>query len=66
MQLRPIERYWAIVKRKLNRNAGAAKDLTSMRNKWNQHATAVSAESMQALMGSIKRNVRAFARSGDF
>lgn len=61
-QFRPIERYWAIVKRKLKKTKGAARNAATLRNKWNQHAAKVSKGSVQNLMAVISRRVRAFLR----
>lgn len=58
--LRPIEKYWAIVKRKLNKAGGAAKDVKQMYGKWNKAAATVTPKGVQALMGSINKHARDF------
>lgn len=62
-QLRPIEKYWAIVKRSLNKTGGAANNKASMYQKWNKAAAEVTPKGVQVLMGSIKKKVREFIRS---
>jgi hypothetical protein len=62
-QLRPIEQYWAIVKRKLKKNGGEAKDAQQMLQKWNMHAGKVSSDVVQHMMGSIRKHVREFIPS---
>jgi hypothetical protein len=52
-QLRPIEQFWAIVKRKLKKSGRSATDAKQMLQKWNFHAGKVSTELVQKLMGSI-------------
>lgn len=64
-QLRPIEIFWAIVKRSLKKNGGASKDIASMTKKWNQHAGNVSEEVVQKLMAGIKKKTRLFIRSSE-
>lgn len=59
-QLRPIEKYWAIMKHKLSKNGGVCHDAAGMLKKWNYFAGKVSQSVVQTLMGSINRHVRAF------
>lgn len=63
--LRPIEKYWAIVKRILKKNGGATNTVEQMRNKWNLHARKVTVEGVRKLMGSINTQVRKFLRQKD-
>jgi transposase len=62
-QLRPIEQFWAIVKRKLKKSGKSATDAKQMLQKWNFHAGKVSTELVQKLMGSITKHVREFMLS---
>lgn len=64
-ELRPIEKYWAIVKNKLMKNAGAANDVPTMTRKWNQNAGKVSDGLVQKMMSSIKTKTRKFFRSNE-
>lgn len=61
-QLRPIEHYWAIVKRKLKKDCRAATDIKSMQIKWNKYAGTVTPSLVRKLMGGVKRKVRAIAQ----
>lgn len=61
-QFRPIERYWAIVKRNLNRTKGRVSNASQLRVKWNCQAAKVSRETVQNLMGGIIKKVRLFLR----
>jgi hypothetical protein len=61
-ELRPIEKYWAIVKRKLMKSGGSADTVEKLRHKWCTHADTVSKESVQKLMGTIKKKTREFIR----
>lgn len=62
-QLRPIEKYWATVKRKLNKTGGASRNVQEMYRKWNKAATEVTPEAVRTSMGSIKTKVRKFLRN---
>lgn len=64
-QLRPIEIYWAIVKRKLNKTGGVARNAQDLRRKWNACAEKVSERLVQELMGGVNRKTREFIRSKD-
>lgn len=61
-EFRPIERYWAIVKRILKKNGGTVKDINAMKIKWNQQAAKVTDEGVRTLMSHIKQKVRDFIR----
>ena len=54
-KLRPIEKYWSIVKGILKKSGGAAKDTNSMRLEWNSASNKVSRVLIQKLMATIKR-----------
>ena len=64
-ELRPIELYWAIVKRKLFKDSGSAQSIEQMRQKWSKHAEKVQRPTVQKLMSSIKKKTRHFIRSKD-
>lgn len=65
-KLRPIEEFWAIVKRKLKKNGGAAADNIQLKQKWDKHANKVSHELVRKLMASIKTRTRQFLRSTEW
>ena len=60
---RPIEQFWGIVKGKLLKNGGSAKDIKQMRQKWIKFAGEVTDDLVQKMMGGINRKVRNFLRS---
>ena len=62
-ELRPIEIYWAIMKRKLLKSGGACLSIEDMRRKWINHSKTVSSDLVQRLMSSIKKKTRAMFRS---
>lgn len=64
-KLRPIEEYWATVKKILKKNGGASKDINQMLKKWNQAAGKVSDDVVQRLMAAIRRRTRLFFRISD-
>lgn len=64
-EFRPIEKYWAISKQKLRRSGGAVKDMQKMREKWKKCANSVSVSTVRELMGSIKKKVKDFVRTGE-
>ena len=59
----PIEQFWGIVKGKMSTNGGCAKDVNSMRQKWNKFAEKVTPELVREMMSGINRKVREFMRS---
>lgn len=64
-QFRPIEKYWAIVKAKLKKNGGVVREVKAMYAKWTYFSRKVTNEVVQRLMGSIKRRVRKYIRTGE-
>lgn len=64
-QFRPIEKFWAIVKAKLKKNAGVVENIKAMHAKWIYFSEKVMATVVQKLMGSIKRKVRNYLRTGE-
>ena len=63
LELRPIERYWAIVKGKVRFNVKEAKTIQDFKNKWIRATKKVQLKPVQKLMSSVKRNVRAFSHT---
>lgn len=59
-ELRPIEKYWAIVKRYLKKNGGTVNDAKTMLRKWNQQAEKVQSPVVKRLMGGINGKVSSF------
>jgi len=53
----------SIVKSILRKSGGAAKDINSMRLRWNSVSDKVSSELVQKLMATINRRVRTFVKS---
>lgn len=62
-QFRPIERFWAIMKRKLKKSGNTARDATQMTKMWNKYAKEVDSGGVQRMMGGIKKKVRIFIRN---
>lgn len=61
-ELRPIERYWAIVKGKLKRSGSIVENEKSMLIALNKYAAKVDRKCVQKLMSNIKKNTRHFIR----
>jgi hypothetical protein len=61
-ELRPIERYWAILKRNVKKRSSAASDIKSFKNKLNGGIKTIDMKTVQTLMGGIKGKVRKFGR----
>lgn len=57
-ELRPIEKYWAIVKRYLNKTHGASKNEADFKRKWKKSMDKVTRMTVQRLMGEVKRKVK--------
>lgn len=64
-QFRPIEKFWAIVKAKLKKNAGIVENAKAMHAKWIYFSEKVTATVVQNLMESIKRKVRKYLRTNE-
>lgn len=62
-ELRPIERYWALVKRNLKKTGGVCSSLSVFQAKWRKSSEKVDREGVQRLMAVIKRNTRNFIRN---
>jgi hypothetical protein len=63
--LRPIEKYWAIMKRKLKKTESSVGTTKQLLQKWNTHAKKVSSETIKSLMKSIHKNVNEFIKTGE-
>ena len=64
-EFRPIERYWAIMKRKLKHSGRTIKNEQAMHRCWNHYAKELTEEDVRNLMISIKRKVRDFIRNNN-
>mgnify|MGYP005984040959 FL=1 len=62
-ELRPVERYWALVKKHLKKDGREAKTLEEFRKIWMTAARKVTENGVRRLMESIKSKVRKFYRS---
>jgi len=60
-ELRPIERYWALVKRELKATEKEAKDIQNFKNKW-KAAKKVPEATVKALMACIPEKLTEFCR----
>lgn len=58
--LRPIERYWALMKRELKKRGGVAKDIKYFKKRWNEMSKTIDEMTVQNLMRGIKKNVKKF------
>ena len=61
-ELRPIERYWAILKRNVKKRSSAASDIKSFKNKLDGAIKSIDMKVVQNLMGGVKGKVRKFGR----
>lgn len=61
-ELRPIERYWAIVKLKLRKTSKEAKNIKDFKIKWTNATKKVASTVVQKLMSKVKRKIREFSR----
>lgn len=64
-EFRPIERYWAIVKKIFKNKRVTIKNVRQMQYTWDDCAGKVDEEVVQRLMGSINRKVRKFLRTNE-
>lgn len=62
-QFRPIEKYWAIVKRKLKKTGKVTRDAAEMKRWWNKMAAQVDEQCVQKMMRAISRKVRHFIKT---
>jgi len=61
-ELRPIERYWAIVKRNLLKNGSLSQNNIDMKKNWMRAAGKVTKEGVQNLMRGVKQKIRSKIR----
>lgn len=61
-QLRPIERYWAIIKRILKNDGREAQTMEDFKKMWLSASRKISNKVVQNLMNSVKSKVRNFSR----
>lgn len=59
-ELRPIERYWALMKRDLSKIKQDAKNQADFKKIWNKAAKKITETTVQNLMSGVKRKVRDF------
>lgn len=60
--LRPIERYWAIMKRILRKDGREIQNVDEFKKIWNACSKKIRKECVQTLMGGVRRKVRLFYR----
>lgn len=63
-ELRPIERYWAIMKSKLRKTTKEAKDIVDFKKKWVKTTKLVPDTSVRAMMRAVRSKVRIFQIKG--
>jgi len=61
-ELRPIERYWAIVKRDLRKKGEVAKNMDQFKKIWNSSARKITETDVRRLMQGTRSKVRRFYR----
>lgn len=57
-EIRPIERYWAIIKRRLLEDGARVNSLQALRRKWVKHAATITQEVVHNLMKGVCSKVR--------
>lgn len=62
-ELRPIERYWAIVKRELRKKGEVATNMAEFKKIWNSSSRKVTRQGVQNLMKRAFSKLRAFYRN---
>lgn len=62
-ELRPIEKFWGIMKAKLKKSGAVAKNEFVLRKKWKQVTETYKEDDVRRLMRNIKRNVRRFCKN---
>lgn len=62
-QFRPIENYWAIMKKKLIKSGKIVQDINSLRSTWNRQSKKVDKCTVQKMMAGIKKRVRNYLRN---
>lgn len=61
-ELRPIERYWALIKRELKETKKEAKDIADFKTKWNTAAKKIPETTVKALMEGVPEKLSKFCR----
>lgn len=64
-EIRPIEKYWAIVKKILKKTRNSARDKRDLGKKWSAAAKKVSEGCVQDMMSSMRSKIRDIARGGE-
>lgn len=64
-QFRPIEKYWAIMKRRLKAKGKVVKDINQMTTWWNKIAKTMDEEGVRRLMSRVTGKIREFLRNRD-
>lgn len=62
-ELRPIERYWALVKKQLKDTRGSSKSESEFRKKWAPSSKKVTEATVKALMEGIPEKVKNFIKN---
>lgn len=62
-EIRPIEKYWAIIKRIFKKTSSPSSNITSFKNKWNSASKKYSQDDVQRLMSGLKQKVRRFSEA---
>jgi len=62
-ELRPIERYWALVKRQLKENKKPAKSLADFKIKWKQASGKVNRTTIKSMMEGVPEKIKAFCQN---
>lgn len=62
-ELRPIERYWALVKRRLKSTSRRVDDIKKFRTSWNNAAKGVSETTIKALIEGIPKKISDFCKN---
>lgn len=65
-EVRPIEKYWAIMKRKMSKNDGLVKSMRGKSRMWTRCCQEMTLENVRTLMGSITAKVRDMVRAGEY
>lgn len=64
-EFRPIEQYWAIMKRYLRKKGKEMKSVNSLKAQWKASAAKVPQQLVRKMMAGIKPKVRKFIRTGE-
>lgn len=62
-ELRPIERYWALIKRELKTTKKEARNIKDFRNKWKAATKKVPETTVKALMKGLSEKVKDFSKN---